>query len=96
MKFVHPNDQERGEIQNNFTLQGSGGALVLNDRDKLYLITEVRASGAWSCNYTNSKGESYTRNGSGNTLLHPPWSAEILVFSGILEVSGYFMEVGNV
>jgi len=94
VKFIHPQDLKRSSLQNNFTLQGTAGILNLIDSKKFYCITEVRASGAWSCNYINSKGESFNRNGSGNLQYTVPWSAEAFNFTGILEVSGFFMEVG--
>lgn len=97
-KMIQAQDVARAPFSNAFTLQDNAGAVVLNDPERVYAITEVRASGAWTASYSNSDrdGEVYTRNGSGNSQFTPiPWVAEDVSFSGVDEVSGYWIPAGR-
>lgn len=98
-RFIQRQDIDRAKCSNHFTLQGSAGALVLQDPNRIYAITEVRAAGAWSCTFSNSDpdGLVYTRNGSGSGQFNPvPWVGEVFNFTGIQEVSGFWIPAGLV
>jgi len=73
------------------------GVVNLSAPKKMYVILEVRAAGAWSLTYRNSDTQAppYTRNGSGNALFPQEFVCEQAVFTGVTEVSGYWIEAGN-
>ncbi|WCL51511.1 hypothetical protein [Leptospira sp. GIMC2001] len=97
-----PNAQDLAfaPILNQITVPHTAGAVSLNEEDRFYAITEVRAAGAWTCAYKNSdpNADDQNRNGSGNQLFPVPWIVERAVFTDVTEVSGYFipaMKVGR-
>lgn len=69
------------------------GTVSLQDPKKIYVILEVRAAGAWSVAYRNSdsKAGPYTRNGSGNAVFPQEFICERAQFTGVTEVSGYWI-----
>ncbi len=97
-RFIQAQDVARAQFANHFTEPHSGGAVNLVDEKKIFAITEVRAGGAWSCVYFNSdkEGREFTRNGSGNASFFIPWVAETMRFTGVTEVSGYWIPAGLV
>lgn len=97
-RFIQAQDVARAPYANHFTVPHSGGAVTLINDKKIFAITEVRSAGAWSCIYFNSdeEGIEYTRNGNGNASFFIPWVAEHLRFTGVTEVSGYWIPAGLV
>ncbi|TGK79268.1 hypothetical protein EHQ23_19645 [Leptospira bourretii] len=98
-KFLAAQDIARAPYANHFTELHDTNVVNLNDPQKIYVITEVRSGGAWTCEYTNSSadGEVYTRNGSGiQTFFPKAFVGENLKFTGVTEVSGFFIPAGKV
>ena len=90
-KSFNLGDLERAKVSNTFTEQAVAGAVNLSNPKRIYCITEVRSGGAWSVSYVNN-GNQYTRNGSGSIHYYFPISSESLQFTGVTEVSGFFLE----
>ncbi|MCT8335761.1 hypothetical protein NUH30_18895 [Leptospira sp. 85282-16] len=98
-KFLAAQDIARAPYANHFTEPHDATIVTLNDPEKIYVITEVRSSGAWTCEYTNSSadGKVYSRNGNGiQSFIPKAFTAENLKFVGVTEVSGYYIPAGKV
>ncbi|MDI7166627.1 hypothetical protein [Leptospira santarosai] len=94
-------DLELARINNHFTIPLNGGngnsEIILNDKEKIFVILEVRALGAWTIDYLNNSAkdeiQEYTRNGNGNEQFTVPFAVEKATLTGISEVSGFFIPV---
>lgn len=98
-KFLALQDIARAPYANHFTELHDTNVVNLNDPLKIFVITEVRAGGAWTCEFTNSSadGKIYIRNGNGiQSFVPQAFVGESLKFTGVTEVSGYFIPAGKV
>ncbi|ULH29242.1 hypothetical protein [Leptospira weilii] len=87
----------RLEIQNQFTAPGN---LVLNAPDRMYFITEIAASGAWTIHVKGNNADqdlrNYDRHGSGDKQFFRPICASEASFNGVSEVSGFWINATKV
>ncbi|TGK41216.1 hypothetical protein [Leptospira andrefontaineae] len=92
MKSLTFQDLARLQLQNQFNIPGS---VELNDPKKLYFITAIHATGAWtilgSTLNQDPKFRPFTKNGTGPIQFLFPLCLEEASFSGILEVTGFFI-----
>jgi hypothetical protein len=87
-KIFNAIDAQQAKLRNQFTQAHTANAVNLIEDNKVYCVTEVRASGAWTVSV-----DGVTRNGSGNTQFFNPIAGDTLRFAGVTEVSGYFINV---
>ncbi|EMJ64581.1 hypothetical protein [Leptospira sp. P2653] len=90
-------DFSRLEFQNQFTVPGN---TVLDEKDRMYFITEVVASGNWTIyikgNNADQDLRNYDRHGSGDKQFFRPICASEASFNGVSEVSGFWINATKV
>lgn len=90
-------DFHRLRFQNQFTLSGS---VILNSPDRQYFLTHVQASGPWTIhakgNNADSEMSEYDRKGTGDFQFFIPLCASEFSFTGVNEVSGFWINATKV
>ncbi|EMN90606.1 hypothetical protein [Leptospira weilii] len=90
-------DYNRLEFQNQFTVPGN---TVLDEKDRMYFITEVVASGNWTIHVKGNNADqdlrNYDRHGSGDKQFFRPICASEASFNGVSAVSGFWINATKV
>jgi hypothetical protein len=92
MKSITLQDLERLQFQNQFTRPGN---LPLNNKKRIYYITRVRASGAWSIQGLSNSQDPEERNrtvqGNGTDQFYIPLCFDsITSMTGIQDIMGFW------
>lgn len=90
MKSYSLQDVNVSAVRNQFTQQNGN---PLNDPNRIYFVTSIRGTN-WTMNVKNN-GNQYTRSGSTDMQFYVPVVANVIVFTGITEVSGFYIELTN-
>ncbi|TGM04869.1 hypothetical protein EHQ76_07445 [Leptospira barantonii] len=97
LKSLTFQDFSRLEFQNQFTVPGN---TILNANDRLYFITEVTSPGAWTIHAKGNNADqnlrNYDRRGTGDKQFFRPICASEVSFSGVTEVSGFWINATKV
>ncbi|PNV74384.1 hypothetical protein BES34_014295 [Leptospira inadai serovar Lyme] len=96
MKSISLQDLARLQFQNQFTVPGTE---VLNDPDKLYFITAIEATGPWTISIKSEnqdeKFRTFTRTGKGPEQFFLPVCVDEATFTGVSEVSGFYLKTNR-
>ncbi|TGM99693.1 hypothetical protein [Leptospira yasudae] len=90
-------DFQRLKFQNQFTVPGTS---ILNSSDRQYFLTHIHASGPWTIHIKGNNADSemsvYDRKGSGDLQFFLPLCASEVSFTGVSEVSGFWINATRV
>ncbi|EMJ62100.1 MULTISPECIES: hypothetical protein [Leptospira] len=96
-KSITLQDIGRIQYQNQFTVLGTES---LNDSGRLYYITNIHALGDWTIsvkgNNADQKLTNYSRSGTGDFQFFLPLCVSEVSFSGVIEVSGFWVNASLV